>query len=60
VLPAPLRMSLIRKALGYQPGAFVLSVVVVDNLPQSFQQCKSLKGLYFSDTGISSKLHTIH
>ena len=38
-------MSLIQKALGYQPGAFVLSVVVVDNLPQSFPQCKSLKGL---------------
>jgi len=28
VLEAPLRMSLIQKALGYQPGAFVLSVVV--------------------------------
>ena len=45
MLPALLRMSLIQKALGYQPGAFVLSVVVVDNLPQSFPQCKSLKGL---------------
>jgi hypothetical protein len=53
-------MSLIRKALGYQPGAFVLSVVVGVNLPQRVTKCKSLKGLYFSDTGISSKLHTIH
>ena len=46
MLPALLRMSLIQKALGYQPGAFVLSVVVVDNLPQSYPQCKSLKELY--------------
>ena len=45
VLEAPLRMSLIQKALGYQPGAFVLSVVVVDNLPQSYPQCKSLMEL---------------